>query len=163
MTESLSDTSLFTASVSTLAAILSAICAFLSYGLARTIQNELRSDERIIIGPFQHPESLSEDHVRSVIVCMLFNKSRRKAYVEAVRANDDSCNEIRIKWSSSIDKCGNVEKPYLLMGIVDSSPLYIRRADGEPIEDMLLFVTHSFSESPEVIRYSELIEDSLEK
>lgn len=157
MTEGLSAISTFTASVSSLAAIFSAICAILSYCLSRKIQNELKSDERIIVGPFQHPELLHDEHRRSVIVCALFNKSRRKAYIKAVRATDGSCHEnnIDIKWSSSIDGVGNTVHPFRLMGIVDSSHLFIRRSDGKPIDDIVLHVTHSFSESPEIINYRE--------
>ena len=155
MNDDLHSISILAASASSLAANFSGICAFLSYRLSQKIRNELKSDERIIFGPFQKPQLLNHEHSNCVIVCTLFNKSRRKAYVELVKATDDSGNEIDITWSSTIDECGNPQDPFGLMGVVDSNNLFIRRMDGEAIENMSLHIAHSFSESPEIINYTQ--------
>lgn len=53
--ETLQSTSTLAASLAALAAVFSGLCAFLSYRLARKIQNELKADEQIIAGTPIHP------------------------------------------------------------------------------------------------------------
>ena len=80
------------------AAVLSAHCAFLSYRLSKKIQDALKADETIIIGPLLNPTLRHESHSNCVVVCTLFNKSRRKAYVRSVRATVEDREEVDISW-----------------------------------------------------------------
>ena len=139
---------------SALAAIFSALCAFFSYRLSRKIHHDLKSDEEIIFGPLQKPHLADEQHSSCVIVCTLFNKSRRKAFVDSVRAIDEQGEEIPITWSSSINGLGNPQDPFCLKGVIDSANLYVRRKDGEEIDFMSLKIRHSFSDLPETIVYN---------
>ena len=79
--EMLQSTSTLAASLAALAAILSGLCAFLSYRLARKIQDDLKTDERMVAGTPIHPDLREDAHSACVIQCTLFNKSKRKAYV----------------------------------------------------------------------------------
>lgn len=58
---------------------------------------------------------------------------------------------MQITWSDSIDHLGNLGEPRALVGIVDSSTLYISRNDGEWIHYVRLEITHSFSDSPYIV------------
>ena len=152
-------TTTLTAIFSVLAAVLAGTCAFLSYRLARKIHNDLKSDETVIFGPLDHPsfqEVQHEDHRGSVIGCAVFNKSRRKAFINCVQALDGDNNKLDVTWASSIDHLGNPQKPYDLMEIIDLTHLYVRRNSGEPIEYMRLKIHHSFPGSPTTIEFNPL-------
>lgn len=150
-----------TAVLSGLAAVFAATTAYLSYKLARKIQRELKSDERIIVGRPQHPELKNMEHSLSVIVCPLFNKSKRKAYIESVLAFDQEGQEIPISWSSEIDGCGNPRSPLGLIGVVDSAELCVRRSvDGERISFMRLRIRDSFDNSPIDVVFDPLSESA---
>ena len=144
---------LATAFTATLAAVCSAGCAFVTYRLSRTIQDDLKRDETIVIGPLQHPDLPNENHRLCVVACTLFNKSRRKAYVDRVRALDENREEIDVKWARRIDHLGNPQEPFRLVGVVDSVNLYVRRNDGESIDYMWLEIRHSFPDSPATVEY----------
>lgn len=149
-------TSMLAASLSSLAAIFSGTCAFLSYKLARKIQNELESDERIVAGVPVHPDLSVHAHSASVIQCTLFNKSKRKTYLNAVSAYEQKGARIEVTWSNEIDQLGNPQNPCQLIGIVDSSPLFVRRNDGEEIDYARLEISHSFSEAPMTVIFDPL-------
>lgn len=144
-------TSMLTASLSALAAIFSGTCAFLSYKLARKIQDELKSDERIVAGVPIHPDLSAHAHSVAVIQCTLFNKSKRKAYLKSVSVYDGQRAKIDVTWSDEIDHLGNPQNPCQLVGIVDSSPLFVRRNDGKTIDYARLEISHSFSEVPMLV------------
>ena len=91
--------------------------------------------------------------VHCVVVCTLFNKSRRKAYVRSVRATDEDREEVDISWGSSIDQNGNPEEPFGLVGLIDSINLYVRQKDGEGIDYISLEIGHSFPTSPTTVVY----------
>ena len=146
-------TSTFAAIVGSLAAIFSALCAFYAYRLSQIINNDLQADEKIILGQPQEPHLANRDHSSCVIVCTLFNKSRRKAFVKSVRAIDKQGEEVPITWSSRIDKLGNPLNPFGLMGLIDSADLYVHRNDGEEIDYMSLEISHSFQNSPSTVVY----------
>ena len=146
-------TSTFAAIVGSLAAIFSARCASLAYRLSQNIRNDLKADEQMIFGQPQEPHLANKDHSSCVIVCTLFNKSRRKAFVKSVRAIDQQGEEVPITWSSKIDKLGNPRDPFGLMGLIDSVNLYVRRNDGEEIDYMSLEISHSFQNSPSTVVY----------
>ena len=101
--EMLQSTSTLAASLAALAAILSGLCAFLSYRLARKIQYELKTDERIVAETPIHPHLPVPAHSACVIQCTLFNKSKRKAYVNAVSVHDCRDTKIDVTWSDAID------------------------------------------------------------
>ncbi len=135
---------LVTAFFAVICAFGSVVCALCSYRLARTIYLEAKSDERIILGPLDHPHSVSIlDHQVAVLGCAVFNKSRRKAYIEEVRANRNE-SPVEVIWGSSIDQNGNIGFPNSLIGITDCESLYVRRRDGEAIYQMTLDVTYYF-------------------
>lgn len=137
-----------------LAAVFSACSAFLSYRLSKGIRDDLKRDERVVVGLLHNPDLSHEDHRYCVVACTLFNKSHRKAYVDSVRALDEDGKEIAIKWASRIDRHGNPQEPFGLVGVVDSVNLYVRRNDGEDIEYMALEIRHSFPDSPATVEYN---------
>ena len=143
-----------TATAAMLAAFFSACCAFLSYRLSKRIQDDLKADEIVVAGPLLNPSLPNESHSNCVVVCTLFNKSRRKAYVRSVRAMDEDREEMDVSWGSSIDRHGNPEEPFGLVGLIDSVNLYVRRKDGEELDYISLEIGHSFSDSPETVVYN---------
>lgn len=146
--ETLQFTSTLAASLAALAAIFSGLCAFLSYRLARKIQYELKTDERIVAGTPIHPHLRVQAHFACVIQCTLFNKSKRKAYINAVSVHDCQGTKIDVTWSDSIDECGNPQNPSQLIGLVDTGSLFIRKNDGEEIDYARIVISHSFSDTP---------------
>ena len=136
--------------LATLAAIFSGWCAFLSYRLSSKLRDEMKSDERIIISKIIHPDLAYHDHKKCVIKCNIFNKSKRKAYVNKVQAFDHNNNPIDITWSNHIDKLGNPENPCELIGIVDTEELFVRQNMGEDVDFCRLDFFHSFSSLPTV-------------
>lgn len=140
----MNEISLVIAAFTVLCAFGSVACALCSYRLSRAIYSEAKSDERIVFGPLDHPYSLSVlEHQTSVIGCLVFNKSRRKAYIQEIKAFRNE-KLVEIAWGSSIDKQGDVKFPNALIGITDCENLYVRRRDGEPIFQMLLEITYYF-------------------
>ncbi|MBI3041915.1 MAG: hypothetical protein HYY78_03715 [Betaproteobacteria bacterium] len=146
--ETLQSTSTLAASLAALAAVLSGVCAFLSYRLARKIQDDLKTDERIIAGTPIHPDLHEHAHSACVIQCTLFNKSKRKAYVNAVSAYDRRGSKVDVTWSHEIDQLGNPKNPCQLIGLVDACPLFIQKNDGESIEYARITISHSFPDTP---------------
>ena len=124
------------------------MCAFLSYRLARRIQDDLKTDERIVAGTPIHPDLREHAHSDFVIQCTLFNKSKRKAYINAVSVYDQGGAKIDVTWSDAIDQLGNVQNPCLLIGLVDTCSLFIRKNDGEQIAYARFSISHSFSNTP---------------
>ncbi len=130
---------------STIAAIIAAISAYGSYLLSKRIFDEIKSDEVIISGELHHIGLGEREHDRSVLRCTLFNKSKRKAYINSVKAYEKNGNEIDITWSNSCDKLGNIQNPTGLLGIIDSTNLIIRRNDGEVFFYTKVIIKNSFS------------------
>lgn len=146
--ETLQSTSTLAASLAALAAILSGMCAFLSYRLTRKIQDDLKTDERIVAGTPIHPDLRERAHSTCVIQCTLFNKSKRKAYVNAVSVYDQRGSKIDVTWSDEIDQLGNPQNPCQLIGLVDACTLFIRKNDGELLAYARIAISQSFSETP---------------
>ena len=142
-----------TAIAAMLAAAFSARSAFLTYRLSKKIQDDLKADEIVITGPLLNPSLPHETHSNCVVVCTLFNKSRRKAYVHSVRAMDEDREAIDISWASSIDQHGNPQEPFGLVGLIDSVNLYVRRKDGQGIDCMSLEIGYSLPNSPATVTY----------
>ena len=143
-----------TAVVGSLAAVVSAIYAIRAYRLSQKIHTEMKADEKIIFGQPQEPHLADKDHSNCVIVCRLLNKSRRKAFVNSVRAIDEQGEEVPITWSSRIDRFGNPRDPLGLIELIDSVDLYVRRKDGEETDYMSLEISHSFQNSPATVVYN---------
>ena len=144
--------------MSVLAAIFSGICAYLSYKLSCKIRNELQSDERIITGVPIHPNLTNNEHSHCIIQCTLFNKSKRKDYINRVEAYDDKDNQLDVTWSDQIDNLGNLQNPCQLIGIVDSCSLFIRRNAGVAINFARIEIRHSFSDTSMVVIFDEFAE-----
>jgi len=151
--ETLQVTTMLATGLAALAAILSGLCAFFGYKLMRKIQDEMKSDERIIIGTPIHPELKKLKHGQCVLMCALFNKSKRKAFIDSVEAFDRQGEVVDVTWAGEIDLIGTPQNPSQLIGVVDSANLYVRRADGKAVEYMELWVGHSFSNEPSAIIY----------
>jgi hypothetical protein len=139
---------------SAVAAALSGWCAYLSYRLSRSLHADLRSDERIICGVPFNPDLRERTHANRVIQCVLFNKSKRKAYVNSVRVFDEHGSEIAISWAGDIDLCGNPGPQGSLIGITDTGSLFVQRTDGERFAFTRIEFQHSFSETPETIIFA---------
>lgn len=142
--------------LTTFTALSTAVCAGVSLWLAVRIYSEAKSDERIIFGPLDHPYGrvAHPDHHNAVVGCAVFNKARRKAFINNVVAFDKRGETVEIAWAESIDRLGNPGEPRALIGIVDSNNLYIRRNDGESIHYLRLEITHSFRDSPETVTFN---------
>jgi len=93
-------TSTLAAVLATLAVIFSGICAFFSYRLAKKVKDELESDDRIVVGVPIHPGLREPDHDNCVLRCTLFNKSKRKAHIQSVKAFDSNGKELDVTWAS---------------------------------------------------------------
>lgn len=144
------DTSVITAALSSLAAAISAATAYRSYQLARSIQGDAKSDERIVIGKISNPSLASPAHTGCVLQVPLFNKSKRKACITDLTVYDSKGKPIAVSWSDAIDTVGNVQDPSGLVGLADEKTIYVRRNDGEPFQYVRLLFAHSFSEVKEV-------------
>ena len=110
----------------------------------------MKSDERLIVSKIIHPGLAVHDHDKCVVKCNIFNKSKRKAYVNKVQAFDHNNNPIDITWSNHIDKLGNPENSCELIGIVDTEELFVRQNMGENVDFCRLEIFHSFSSLPTV-------------
>lgn len=140
-----------TATFSALTAVFSAGTAFRSYRLAKSIQDDVKSDERIFVGKVTHPSLNVRNHSQCVLQVAIFNKSKRKACVTELTVYDSKGKPIAICWSDEIDSLGNVQDPGHLVGITDAKTLYIRRNDGEEFQYARILLAHSFSDSKDVI------------
>ena len=65
--------------------------------------------------------------------------------------------KIDVTWSDEIDQLGNPQNPCQLVGIVDSSSLFVRRNDGETFDYARLEISHSFSEAPMTVIFDPLV------
>lgn len=142
--------SVIAAVLAALAAIFSGFCAYFSYKLSCKLRDEMKSDERLIVSKIIHPGLAVHDHDKCVVKCNIFNKSKRKAYVNKVQAFDHNNNPIDITWSNHINELGNPENPCELIGIVDTEELFVRQNMGEDVDFCKLEIFHSFSSLPTV-------------
>jgi hypothetical protein len=152
--EALTVTQSVTAVLAMLAAVFAGIAAMGSYRLSRQIRSELQADERLIAGQFHHPELKSIAHSNQVIQTTIFNKSKRKAVITGVRVFDRKDSLLDIRWSHAIDELGNTIGEANLIGVVDATQLFVRRADGAPILDAVVEIHHSFVNSPLRVPFS---------
>lgn len=148
-------TSVITTILSTLAAIFSGWCAYLSYMLSVKLREEMKSDERLIVSKVIHPGLEVRDHDNCVIKCNIFNKSKRKAFISNVQAYDRKNSPMDITWSNRINQCGNPENPCQLIGIVDTEELFVRQNVGEEISYCRLEIFHSFSSLPTIVIFDQ--------
>jgi hypothetical protein len=132
--------------LATISAVIAAVSAFFSYQLSKNIYDEIKSDETLVASDVHHPRLGEPDHENSVIYFTIFNKSHRKASITNLKVFDNNQKKIDIEWSDSIDKLGNIQNPSGLLGLKDSSNIYIRRNDGETFYDAKIFIQHSFSD-----------------
>lgn len=146
---------MITAILSTLAAIFSGWCAYRSHKLSVKLREEMKSDERLIVSKVIHPGLAYNDHDKCVIKCNIFNKSKRKAFINNVQAYDRKNSPIDITWSNRINQFGDPENPCQLIGIVDTEELFVRQNGGEEISYCRLEIFHSFSSLPTIAIFDE--------
>ena len=92
-------------------------------------------------------------HNYGVICYAVFNRSRRKAFVDRVEAFDSIGEEISISWGSAIDSVGRMQDAGLFLGVVDTALLYVGRDDGHDIGPMKLRVYDSFGGPPHALAF----------
>jgi hypothetical protein len=143
-----------TAILALLAAIFAGYAAWQSYRLAKSIRDELKSDEVLIAGILHNPDLLNLDHRNAVIQTTLFNKAKRKAFVHNVVVKNSKGAVIDVDWADKIDEYGNPQGRSNLIGVVDSAQLCIRDRDGKAFREVTVEVLHSFPNSPLVLKYS---------
>lgn len=124
--------------------------------LSRKIQRETQADEVLIPGELHNPNLQHPDHENCVIQTIIFNKSKRKAYINHVQVFDRKNQEIDISWSNTIDHVGNPQDRSNLIGIIDSAYLCIRRNDGLAFNDVTVKIQHSFKDSPLILKFDPL-------
>lgn len=141
--------------ISSFAAVVSVACAVLSYRLNRKINDQNNADDRLVIGKPYRPELRERKHSESVICLEVFNKSKRKASIESLAVYDRKSKEVEVTWSGSMNELGMPLDSCGILGVVDSSTIYIRRNDGENFEYARITFKHSFSESRVVVIFEE--------
>jgi hypothetical protein len=138
---------------SLLAAILAGIAAWLSYRLAHSIRQELKSDEVLVAGVLEHPSLAHPDHENCVLLTTVFNKSKRKCVISKVKVFDGKGAEIDVDWADTIDALGNPQDRAQLIGVVDKAVVCVRRRDGLAFREALVHITHSFDAKALVLAY----------
>jgi hypothetical protein len=133
--------------------VIAVVIGISSYRLSKQIQRELKGDEILIAGVLHNPSLVHPDHENCVIQTTIFNKSRRKAFIDRVVAFDSKGDEIDITWSDHIDELGNPQGRSQLVGVVDSVSLCIRRNDGDAFRHTRVEITHSFNSAPMIVIY----------
>lgn len=143
-----------TAIFALMAALFAGYAAWLSYRLAKSIRDELKSDEVLVAGVLHNPDLLHPDHRNAVIQTTLFNKAKRKAFVHRVIVKNSKGELVEADWADKIDQHGNPQGGANLLGIVDSVELCIRDREGKALREVTVEVFHSFPNSPLVLKYS---------
>lgn len=144
-------TSIATAMLAALTAVFSAATAYRSFLLARAMHEDMKSDERLIVGAISHPGLRERSHAEAVIQLPIFNKSKRKAYINGLSVYDSASKLIDVTWSQEIDNLGNPLDASELIGVIDSVTLYIRRNDGEELGYARILFAHSFSNTRDLV------------
>ena len=149
-------TSATIAAFAALTAVFSAATAFRSYRLAKSIQEDTKSDERLVVGKVSHPDLNTRDHWLPVIQIPVFNKSKRKAYINRLTMYDKRNAPIAVTWSDEINHLGMPQRPAELVGLVDSATIYARAKTLTEIKYARILISHSFSETKQVIIFDPL-------
>jgi hypothetical protein len=137
--------------MSALAAGLSAVTAVRNFQLGRSIQDDARADERIVIGKVAHPSLRTQAHADAVLQIPIFNKSKRKATVSDLTVYDRKNQSVAVTWSDAIDDLGMPQSPANLAGVTDASTLYVRRNDGEGFDYARIMFADSFSPAKNMV------------
>ena len=151
-------TSATVAAFSALTAVFAAATAFRSYRLAKSIQEDTKSDERLVVGKVSHPDLRTRDHWLAVIQIPVFNKSKRKAYIDGLTMYDRRNAPIEVSWSDEINELGMPQRPSEFVGLVDSTTIYVRESMQKEIEYARILISHSFSETKQVIIFDPSLE-----
>ncbi|MDP2105475.1 MAG: hypothetical protein Q8J76_05715, partial [Desulfobulbaceae bacterium] len=104
-----------------------------------------------VVGKVSHPDLRTRDHWLPVIQIPVFNKSKRKAYIDGLTMYDRKNAPIEVSWSDEIDELGAPQRPSELVGLVDSATIYVRANIQKEIEYARILISHSFSETKQVI------------
>lgn len=143
--------SVISAALSALAAVLSAVAAFRSFKLARAMHDEAKSDDRIILGRPSHPALRTREHAQVVIQIPIFNKSKRKAYIDEITVYDRRNQRVEVTWSDVIDDLGIPHRPADLVGVVDTATIFLRADVLKEFDYARILFAHSFSKVKEVV------------
>ena len=144
--------------LSALAAGLSAITAVRNFKLTRSIQEDAKADERVVVGTVAHPSLRTQAHADAVIQIPVFNKSKRKATITDLTVYDQKSQAIAVTWSDAIDDLGTPQNSADLCGITDASTLYVRRNDEKPFEYARVMFADSFSSRKNMVVFDPLAE-----
>jgi hypothetical protein len=125
--------------------LISATTTLLSFRMARSLYSDAKSDERLIVGTPTHPQLRNVDDAQAVLQLPVFNKSKRKAYINDVRVIDRDGTAIPVIWSEAMNERGMPLHATGLIGIVDAATIYIRRDDGLPFTYARIRYAHSFA------------------
>ena len=148
------DTSIsFSPYISALAAVISVICAVLSYRMNKSIRLESLSDDRLVFGKVWQANLQNRKHAQCVIQFEVFNKSKRKATIESLFVYERGNKRVPIAWSQTIDHLGTPQTESDMLGITDRAMIYIRRDDSESFGVATISFKHSFSEARVQIKY----------
>jgi hypothetical protein len=139
------------ATISAIAAGVSALCAALTYRQLKKAKAEKDAEDQLVAGRPAHPKLLQQDHSQAVVFFALVNKSQKKAYVTDVLAFDGRGQKIDITWSDQIDEFGGPIAPSHLVNVVNSCHIYVRQNSGEWFSFVQLKIFHSLNNSPLVI------------
>jgi len=131
--------------------LISATTALLSFRIARSLYSDAKSDERLIVGTPTHPQLRNFEDAQAVLQLPVFNKSKRKAYINDVRVYDRNGVLIAMTWSEAMDERGTPLHATGLVGIVDAATIYIRRDDGLYFEYARIRYAHSFAKGVEEV------------
>ena len=137
--------------LSALAAGLSAITAVRNFKLAHSIQEDAKSDERIVIGTVTHPSLRTQAHADAVVQVPVFNKSKRKTTISDLTVYDRRSQSIPVDWSNEMSDLGMPLNPANLCGVTDASTLFVRRRDGERFDYGRIMFADSFSSTKNMV------------
>ena len=123
---------------------------------SKPLSGESKSQsDGLIISRLIHPGLPVPDHNECVIEGRFFNKSNQKVVIDKVKVYDRDGKTLNVTWSNCIDKFGNPEKPYELIGIIDSENIFIRQDNGEEIDCCKVEIFHSLSDTPLIVFFDE--------
>ena len=123
------------------AVTVSTLCTSLTAYLAWKVFQDTKDDEQLFFGDCHHaPTITSASHACTVVCTNIFNKSRRKAYIEEVKATENG-SPVDIDWGTAISELGAICS-LGQFGITDCGTLYVCKQEEEDILCIELEVTY---------------------
>lgn len=84
---------------------------------------------------------------------MLLNKFQRKAFLTSVQVNSANGDAIGADWWDSISSGGNPIAPGQLVGVIDSTRIFIRKRDRRSLDFAPIEVHHSIPDSSMILQF----------